>query len=305
VLAGQIGNFAGMSTLKPPLNLTALLRCGQIGNRLCPDPWLGPSAATSPQGFRFPVWEFSWPGAYQLENGRPAPLVRREPPVVETSSPYPLTYRLDFLATAGTLVLLAALVAFIPMSMAGLPIGDRRDVCEDRHTAWRRLGRSRSSFLISTVMNYSGMTSSARARKTGVPLSVLCGMARDDRRVPDRHDTAPTRGSGPLQATTARISGFDRFRQRDQRVGGSDGQDDQPAELVGRCGGRRRGRLRGGDPGARGLHYPLLTTLILWRSFRHRMTLMKLALGFQGSIRAGGRLLTPKDGDVARATPPP
>ncbi len=34
VLAGQIGNFAGLSNLEPPLNLTALFRCGQIGNRL-------------------------------------------------------------------------------------------------------------------------------------------------------------------------------------------------------------------------------------------------------------------------------
>jgi hypothetical protein len=115
VLAGQIGNFAGLSNLEPPLNLTALLRCGQGGNRLCPEPWVGENVAADPQGFRLPVWEFSWPGAYQLEEGRPSALVRREPPIVATSSPYPLTYRLDFLATAGTLVLFAALVAFVPM----------------------------------------------------------------------------------------------------------------------------------------------------------------------------------------------
>ena len=71
VLAGQIGNFAGLSNLEPPLNLTALFRCGQIGNRLCPDPWVGEPAATDPQGFRFPVWEFNWPGAYRLDDGRP------------------------------------------------------------------------------------------------------------------------------------------------------------------------------------------------------------------------------------------
>jgi lactate permease len=33
VLIGQIGNFAGLSTLHPPANVTALLKCGQIGNR--------------------------------------------------------------------------------------------------------------------------------------------------------------------------------------------------------------------------------------------------------------------------------
>src|SRR5450759_3155548 len=57
VLVGQIGNFAGLSNMKPPANVTALLKCGQGGNRLCPDPWIGPSAAVDPQGFRFPVWE--------------------------------------------------------------------------------------------------------------------------------------------------------------------------------------------------------------------------------------------------------
>src|SRR5213593_589881 len=62
VLIGQIGNFAGLSTLRPPANVTALLKCGQGGNRLCPEPWLGTSAAVDPQGLRFPVWEFSWPG---------------------------------------------------------------------------------------------------------------------------------------------------------------------------------------------------------------------------------------------------
>src|SRR6185436_1552016 len=65
VLIGQSGNFAGMSQVKPPRNVTALLRCGQAGFRLCPDPWVGPPAAQAPQSFRFPVWDFSWPGAYQ------------------------------------------------------------------------------------------------------------------------------------------------------------------------------------------------------------------------------------------------
>ena len=41
VLIGQVGNFAGMSQLQPPANVTMFLRCGQIGNRLCPEPWIG------------------------------------------------------------------------------------------------------------------------------------------------------------------------------------------------------------------------------------------------------------------------
>ena len=121
VLIGQIGNFAGMSNLKPPANMTALLKCGQGGNKLCPEPWFGPTAAADPQGFRFPVWEFNWPGAYAMRDGKVSPLVAREAPVVAVSSPYPLTYRLDFLAAAGTLVIIASLIAFVPMLIFGVP----------------------------------------------------------------------------------------------------------------------------------------------------------------------------------------
>jgi lactate permease len=212
VLAGQIGNLATFSTLNPPLNLTALLRCGQGGNRLCPEPWVGESAAASPQGFRFPVWEFSWPGAYQLEAGRPAPLVRREPPVVAASSPYPLTYRLDFLATAGTLVLLAALVAFIPMWRAGLPIG-ALGATFVKSVRQLRLPIVTIAFIlsISTVMNYSGMTSSMALAlaKTGVLFPFFAAWLGMIGVFLTGSDTASNTLFGPLQATTARISGFD------------------------------------------------------------------------------------------------
>ena len=66
-------------------------------------------AAAEPQAFRFPVWDFNWPGAYQMVDGKPTPLVQREAPVVAQTTPYALTYRLDFLAAAGTLVLIATL----------------------------------------------------------------------------------------------------------------------------------------------------------------------------------------------------
>jgi lactate permease len=212
VLAGQIGNFAGLSNLEPPLNLTALFRCGQIGNRLCPDPWVGQSATTDPQGFRFPVWEFNWPGAYRLDNGRPAAIVQRQPPVVASVSPYPLTYRLDFLATAGTLVLLAAVLAFAPMRLAGMPIAavGRTFV---RTVRQLRLPIVTIAFIlsISTIMNYSGMTSSmalALARTGGLfPFfAAWLGMIGV---FLTGSDTASNTLFGPLQATTARISGFD------------------------------------------------------------------------------------------------
>ena len=108
VLVGQVGNFGSVRKLPPPVNVTALLRCGQPGNTQCPDPWVGQSAAAAPQGFRFPVWDFQWPGSYAWSEGKPVPLIRRAPPVAAAVTPYPLTYRLDFLASAGTLVFIAA-----------------------------------------------------------------------------------------------------------------------------------------------------------------------------------------------------
>jgi L-lactate permease len=212
VLVGQIGNLAGLSTLEPPLNVTALFRCGQIGNRLCPEPWIGDTAANDPQGFRFPVWEFNWPGAYRIEEGRPAALVRRQPPVVASASPYPLTYRLDFLATAGTLVLGAAFLAFIPMWLAGLPFGALGRTFA-RTVRQLRLPIVTIAFIlsISTIMNYSGMTSSmalALAR-TGVVFPFFAAWLGMIGVFLTGSDTASCTLFGPLQATTARLSGFD------------------------------------------------------------------------------------------------
>jgi len=213
ILAGQIGNFAGMSTLEPPANLTALFRCGQIGNRLCPEPWAGPTAAESPQAFRFPVWDFSWPGAYRLdEEGRPTPRVYREPPIVAASSPYALTYRLDFLAAAGTLVLIASLIAFIPMSMAGVPASAIGRTFA-RTVRQLRLPIVTIAFIlsISTIMNYSGMTSSMALAlaETGPVFPFFAAFLGMIGVFLTGSDTASNTLFGPLQAQTARISGFD------------------------------------------------------------------------------------------------
>ena len=211
VLIGQIGNFAGMASLKPPANVTALLRCGQGGNQLCPEPWAGPSAATSPQGFRFPVWEFNWPGAFRMISGKPAPIVQREPPVVARSSPYALTFRLDFLAAAGTLVLVAALIAFVPMMMRGVAPGVLGTTAV-RTFRQLRLPVVTIAFIlsISTVMNYSGMTSSmalALATTGGLfPFfAAWLGMLGV---FLTGSDTSSNTLFGPLQATTAKLSGL-------------------------------------------------------------------------------------------------
>ena len=128
------------------------------------------------------------------------------------SSPYPLTYRLDFLAAAGTLVFIAALVAFIPMWSAGLDV--------------RALGRTLAKTIrqlrlpivtiafilsIATVMNYSGMTSSmalALAR-TGVLFPFFAAFLGMIGVFLTGSDTSSNTLFGPLQATTARVAGLD------------------------------------------------------------------------------------------------
>src|SRR5258706_272885 len=212
VLIGQIGNFAGMSTLKPPTNVTALLKCGQIGNGLCPEPWVGQTAAVDPQGFRFPVWEFNWPGAYQMQDGKPIAIVQREVPVVAASTPYPLTYRLDFLAAAGTLVFVPAFLAFIPMMIRGLAPGVFFATLV-KTLRQLRLPIVTIAFILSiaTVMNYSGMTSSMALAlaKTGVLFPFFAAWLGMIGVFLTRSDTSSNTLFGPLQATTARLSGLD------------------------------------------------------------------------------------------------
>jgi glycolate permease/lactate permease len=212
VLIGQVGNFAGMQNLQPPANVTMLLRCGQIGNRLCPEPWIGEPAAADPQGFRFPVWEFNWPGAYRMVDGKPAAIVQRMPPVTASASPYPLTYRLDFLATAGTLVMFATLFAFVAMLTAGAA-PNILGMAAVKTFRQLRLPVVTIAFILSiaTVMNYSGMTSSMALALAATGwwfpfFSAWLGMLGV---FLTGSDTSSNTLFGPLQATTARVSGLD------------------------------------------------------------------------------------------------
>ena len=212
VLVGQVGNFRAVRALGPPADVTALLRCGQQGNTTCPRPWVGRTALESPQGFRFPVWEFAWPGAYRLEAGRPVPIIVREPPTVPVSTPYPLTFRLDFLASAGTLVLAAAVVAFVPMMTFGVPM----------RTFPAAFGRTMRQLRvpvvtiacilsIATLMNASGMTSSMALALAATGwlfpfFSAFLGMLGV---FLTGSDTSSNTLFGPLQATTAKVLGLD------------------------------------------------------------------------------------------------
>ena len=103
---------------------------------------------------------------------------------------------------------------------------------------------------IATVMNYSGMTSSMALAlaQTGwlFPFfSAWLGMLGV---FLTGSDTSSNTLFGPLQATTAQGVGARSDPDgRDQQLGRRDGQDDQPAEPVGRRRRRRRGRPRRRD----------------------------------------------------------
>jgi glycolate permease/lactate permease len=172
---------------------------------------LGGQAASS-AGLRDVKWERPWPGSYQVVDARALPLVYREPPVAPAATAYPLSFRLDFLSSSGTLVLAAALVAFLAMAAGGLP---RAAFAVTYAATLRqlRLPIVTIAFILSiaTVMNYSGMTSSMALAlaSTGALFpffSAFIGMLGV---FLTGSDTSSNTLFGPLQATTARVSGLD------------------------------------------------------------------------------------------------
>jgi lactate permease len=156
--------------------------------------------------------EFPWPGAYTSVDGRAVPVVHREPPITEAPAPYPLTYRLDFLTSAGTLVLVASAVAFLVMMAFGAPPA-AFGITFARTLRQLKLPIVTIAFILSiaTVMNYAGMTSSMALAlaETGVLFpffSAFIGMLGV---FLTGSDTSSNTLFGPLQATTAKVSGLD------------------------------------------------------------------------------------------------
>jgi L-lactate permease len=145
-------------------------------------------------------------------DGRVAPLVHREPPIAPPSSPYPLAYRLDFLTSAGTMVLVASAVAFAVMMAFGAPPA-AFGLTFARTLRQLKLPIVTIAFILSiaTVMNYAGMTSSMALAlaATGVLFpffSAFIGMLGV---FLTGSDTSSNTLFGPLQATTAKVSGLD------------------------------------------------------------------------------------------------
>ncbi len=170
----------------------------------------GQAAASA--GLKDVRWETPWPGSYAVVDGRPAPLVHREPPIVPGSTPYPLAFRLDVLTSAGTLVLAASAVAFGVMLAFGAPPA-AFPLTFVRTLRQLKLPIVTIAFILSiaTVMNASGMTSSMALAlaETGVLFpffSAFIGMLGV---FLTGSDTSSNTLFGPLQATTAKVSGLD------------------------------------------------------------------------------------------------
>ena len=222
ILIGQMGNlpfFSGhpvgdpKTALGTPANVTADLKCGAIGFKLCLAPWAGPDAnkdGSKRQDLKFPVWNFYWPGSYTLNaKGAPVSEIQRVPPIVAGSKPvnYDLTYNWDFLAAAGSLVLYASIIAFIFMAARGTPVGQFfatygrtvRQLALPIFTIACILG-------IAIVMNYSGMTSTLALAmaKTGGLFPFFSAFIGWLGVFLTGSDTSSNTLFGPMQALTAK-----------------------------------------------------------------------------------------------------
>lgn len=222
IMVGQMGNLPFWSghpagdvktALGTPYNVTADLKCGSAATyKLCPHPWAGADPKLDPQGLRFPFWSFQWPGSYTTDaKGVAKPQIYREPPIVSKTAPYPLTFSWDFLAAAGTLVLLASLVAFLfmvaggtsPLAFVTTYASTLRQLALPIFTIACILG-------IAIVMNYSGMTSTLAIlmAKTGPAFpffSAVIGMLGV---FLTGSDTSSNTLFGPMQAITAHQTGL-------------------------------------------------------------------------------------------------
>jgi L-lactate permease len=218
ILIGQMGNlpwWAGhpvgnaKNALPAPANVTADFKCGNVAFALCPQPWIGPDPAKDRQAFKFPYWSFFWPGTYEIKAGKPTSLVFNEPPIVKKEAAYNNPFNWDFLAAAGTLVLIAGIVAFLVMTL----LGSRVNFFAVYGRTLRQLALPivTIAFIlgIAYLMNYSGMTSSLALAfaKTGFVFPFVAAFLGWLGVFLTGSDTSSNTLFGPLQAQTAQQLG--------------------------------------------------------------------------------------------------
>jgi len=214
ILIGQMGNLPWWSghpvgdpktALAAPANITADLKCGTPGFALCKQPWIGPDPAKDRQAFKFPDWNFFWPGTYDIVKGQPVSVIDREKPIVGKSTPYPLNFDWNFLAAAGSLVFYACVVAFLLMLFAGAKLNFFRVYAATIRQLALPIATIALILAIAQLMNYSGMTSSLAIAfaKTGVIFPFVAAFLGWLGVFLTGSDTSSNTLFGPLQAQTA------------------------------------------------------------------------------------------------------
>src|SRR2546423_8161425 len=210
ILIGQMGNLPGLTKLAAPANLTADLKCGTPAFKLCPLPWFGPEPAKDRQAFKFPDWNFYWPGTYEADaKGAPVSLVFREKPIVSKETPYQNPFDWNFLAAAGSLVLYACIVAWL--FVRARRIGVNFVTVYGRTLRQLALPIVTIAFIlaIAYLMNFSGMTSSLAIAfsKTGFVFPFVAAFLGWLGVFLTGSDTSSNTLFGPLQAQTAQQLG--------------------------------------------------------------------------------------------------
>lgn len=132
------------------INVTKWFNSGNVAAYKATKPWFSIDwIQISGKKLSFPFWQFPWPGLHNE--------MVRQSPIVPTPAKYGALFNLDFLATAGTLVLIAALLSGIWLGVG--PIRQAR-VFGRTCVQMRWAALTVASILgIAFVMNYSGMTS--------------------------------------------------------------------------------------------------------------------------------------------------
>jgi L-lactate permease len=218
ILVGQMGNlpfFSGhpvndpKTALATPANITADLKCGTPAFKLCPQPWFGPDPAKDRQAFKFPDWNFYWPGTYEVKDGKPVSLIFREPPIASPAAAYPLTFDWNFLAAAGSLVLYAGLIAFLFMRIRGATVNFLTVYGQTARQLALPIVTIAFILAIAQLMNYAGMTSSMAIAlsKTGFIFPFVAAFLGWLGVFLTGSDTSSNTLFGPLQAQTAQQLG--------------------------------------------------------------------------------------------------
>src|SRR6266540_253838 len=223
ILVGQMGNLPWWSghppgdvttALPAPANITADFSCGSPTGtspfvKLCPQPWIGPDPAKDRQAFKFPVWNFLWPGTYEIKNGQPVSLIFREKPIVSKSTAYPLAFKWDFLLAAGSLVLYACVIAYLLMLLAGARVNFFTVYGRTTRQLALPIATIALILAIAQLMNYSGMTASLAIlfSKTGFVFPFVAAFLGWLGVFLTGSDTSSNTLFGPLQAQTAQQLG--------------------------------------------------------------------------------------------------